>query len=224
MMKRSSFLIPALVLVACAGAPPEAAVSDTAVVLPTPTSSESASIAAAPAPVASAAPMATPTVAPTAALSPTPTSAPVDPKTCRPKPPAVTFDVKNDDVVIPIDAAGCPLGESHFKANGYSYQASVAFVTEIQRLLRAGDTKGLSALANYPLRVNLPKGAPLIVKDAAGFVRDFDRIYPKAVIAAILAADPRDLFANAQGVMLGNGVLWSDNAKGHLGVIAVNVP
>lgn len=137
----------------------------------------------------------------------------------------MSFEVADDDVVVPLDAAGCPLGESHFKPNGFSYQASVDFYTELQRLLKAGDKEGLADLANYPLRVNGSKGKALIVKDKAAFLKSFGQIYSPAVVAAVLAVDPRNLFCNYQGVMLGDGILWADRtAKGHQGIISVNVP
>jgi hypothetical protein len=137
----------------------------------------------------------------------------------------VSFEVANDDVVVPLDAAGCPLGESHFKFNGFSYKASVDFFTDLQRLLKAGDKQGLAELANYPLRVNGDKGKALIVKDRASFLKSFDQIYSPAVVAAALAVDPRNISCNYQGVMLGDGILWAySTSKGHQGIIAVNVP
>ena len=95
-------------------------------------------------------------------------------------------------------------------------------MTELQRLLKAGDKKALSELVTYPLRVNYNKG-PLIVKDRAAFLREFDQIYSPAMVEIILKQDPRDLFCRDQGVMLGNGVVWAaKDRSGHLGVTAVN--
>jgi hypothetical protein len=168
---------------------------------------------------------------PLPALSLTPSAAPakaasVDREHCRPDGPAVTFEVEDDDVVVDLDAAGCPLGESHFKFNGYSYKASVAFMTELQRLVKAGDRSGLAALANYPLRVHRSRSSTLIVKDRAAFVRDFNRIYSPAAIKIILAQDPRAIFCRYDGVSIGDGILWaSDGSKGdHLGIYVVNSP
>jgi hypothetical protein len=166
----------------------------------------------------------TPPAEPSAAPTATPTAAAtVDPMTCHPHPPAVRFEVVDDDVVRPFDAAGCGLGESHFKANGYAYKASVDFFTEVQRRLAAGDKPGVAELANYPLRANLTVKRAVIAKDRAALVRDFDRLFTPAVIKTILEADPRDVFCNYQGIMLANGVLWADNADGkHLGLITIN--
>ena len=198
--------LSALSTAGCAAAPPQPT-QEAVVIVPSPAS-------VAPPPGASAAlPPAAPTPAP-AAL--------VDRTKCQPHPPAATFEVKDDDIVISLDAAGCPLGESSFKANGYSYKASVAFMTELQRLLKAGDRKALSELVTYPLRVNYNKG-PLIVKDRAAFLREFDQIYSPGMVEIILKQDPRDLFCRDQGVMLGLGFIWAAKDKsGHLGVTAVN--
>ncbi|MFS8071751.1 MAG: hypothetical protein ACMG6S_35725 [Byssovorax sp.] len=199
--------LSALSAAGCAAAPPQP-VQEPAVVAPPPAS-------AAP-PLGSSAPL--PLGVPTPSAAP----APVDRKNCQPHPPAVKFEVKDDDVVTSLDAAGCPLGESHFKANGYSYKASVDFMTELQRLLKAGDKKALSELVTYPLRVNCNKG-PLIVKDRAAFLREFDQIYSPGMVDLILKQDPRDVFCKDQGIMLGLGFIWAaKDRSGHLGVTSVN--
>jgi hypothetical protein len=136
----------------------------------------------------------------------------------------VRWEVKDDDVVRGLDARGCLIGESHFKANGYSYKASVDFMTELQARVKAHDKNGLADLANYPLRVNGKGTPPRIVKDRSAFLKAVDTIYTPPVSLAILAVDPRDLFCNYQGVMLGDGVIWTDNAHDHIGVISINVP
>jgi hypothetical protein len=43
------------------------------------------------------------------------------------------------------------------------------------------------------------------------------------MVELILKQDPRDLFCNYQGVMLGRGFVWAAKDKsGHLGVTAIN--
>jgi hypothetical protein len=206
--------LAALSAVGCTRAQPPPTKDSSIASAPLPASTPASSASAAP----SAVPSATPSAVPTAAAS-------VNRETCTPRPPAVQFEVKDDDVVIPLDAQGCPLGESHFKANGYSYKASVDFMTQLQRRVSAGDKTGLADLTNYPLRVNFKNRDPLIVKDRAAFLRDFDHLYSPSVAAAILKEDPRDVSCNYQGIMLGRGVLWADNRDGgHYGVIAINPP
>ncbi len=224
-MKRLSIslfsTLPALFLLACGGSQPAPPPADTAIVPPDPPASAAASAAVTAAPL--------PTAAPTAVASAAPSSVPsasglVDRRNCRPTPPAVSFEVKDDDVVIPLDATGCPLGESHFVANGYSYKASVDFMTELQKRLKSADKQGLAELVRYPLRVNGAKGAVLSIKDKGSFVKNFDRVYSASVIAAVLEEDPRNVAASSQGIMLGSGILWADGAKGAYGVTAINVP
>lgn len=207
-----------LTALGCAG-PPIPVDAPPTVVIPPPVS------AAAAIPAATASAVSAPLPAPSSTAS-APSPAPAaDRSSCRPHPPAVRFEVENDDVVVPLDAQGCPLGESHFKANGFSYQASVDFITELQRRLKAGDKAGLAELVNYPLHFNRGKGTTALVKDRAAFLGSYDHIYTPDFIRTILAADPRDLFCNSRGVMVGNGILWADRtAKGHYGLIAANAP
>jgi hypothetical protein len=219
-------LVGALAFVLAAGcAAPASPVQDTTTAPIPPPPAVSAAL-----PPAPPAPPPAPALASASAAPPSPPSVPIattpiDRNTCRPHPPAVTFEVADDDVVVPLDAQGCPLGRSHFKFNGYGYKASVDFMTELQRLVKAGDRAGLADLANYPLRVNISVSRHLVIKDRAAFLKGFDQIYPAPVIQAILAADPRDVSCSYQGIMLGNGILWADNgAKGHYGAISINVP
>jgi hypothetical protein len=226
-MKRPAILLfcalPALVL-ACGAPQPAPPPVDTAVVLPPP----SAAISAEPSAAATAVPA--PSAAPSAMVSAAPSSAPsasgaVDRLHCHPTLPAVSFEVKDDDVVVPLDASGCPLGESHFVFNGYSYKAAVAFFTDLQKQLKAGEKKAAAELMQYPLRVNGAKGAVLAINDKASFVKNFDRIFPASTIAAVLKEDPRDVAASSHGLMLGRGVLWGDVDKGNrYGITAINTP
>lgn len=173
----------------------------------------------------SAAPPSLPSPASASAALPSPPAPAVDRQTCRPTPPAVSFEVEEDDRVVPLDAVGCPLGESHFKFNGYSYKASVELMTDIQGRLKAGDSAGLADLVNYPLHVNHPKAPGQIVKDRAAFIRGYAQIFSPAAVSAILAFDPRDVSCNYQGVMLGNGIVWvAQTTKGHQGIITLNSP
>ena len=173
-----------------------------------PTSITPAPVAAAPSGSASSTPSA-PVAAPT-----------IDRKTCKSKPPAVKFEVTDDDLVIALDADGCPMATSYFKANGYGYKASVDFVVELQSRLKSGDHARVAELVNFPLRVN--SKTPLVVKDKAAFLKSFDEIFPKALIDWVQTHDSRDVFCNSKGIMLGDGPIWASNRGGHYGVSAIN--
>lgn len=136
----------------------------------------------------------------------------------------MTFEVHDDDLVTPLDADGCPLGGSHFKVNGFSYQASVELMADLQRRAEAGDKAGLANLIFFPLRVNHGTGKPLVVKDRAAFLAGFDHIFTPAMLTAVHALDPRDVFCNYQGVAAGHGLVWANVDKGRHGVTVINQP
>jgi hypothetical protein len=168
-------------------------------------------------------PQQAPSAAPSDGAAPS-AAASIDLKNCRPRGPAVRWEVEDDDVVRHFDAQGCPLGKSHCKVNWRGYKAAVDFMTDLQGKLKAPDTSALDDLVNYPLRVNgPPRDAHFEVHDRAAFLEMFDRIYTPETIKAILATDPRDVYCNHKGLNLGNGVLWAGSAKGHDGVIALNL-
>lgn len=114
-------------------------------------------------------------------------------------------------------------GESWFGFNGYSYRKSVEFMTEFQRVVRARNREATIKAIAFPLRVN--SETPLIVEERNTLLRQFDRIFTPEVVKAILAADPRKVFCNCQGIMLGHGIIWAvRDDDGRYGVRTINLP
>ncbi len=137
-----------------------------------------------------------------------------------------TITVTNDDKVVIEDPHGRSSGESHFRKNGFSYRRSVQFMADLQQRLKAGDKEKLAELILFPLRVNQSAQRHRLIQDRAAFVRDFEQIFNAKVTEKVLAADPRKIFCNYQGVMLGDGILWvgSDSKETSYGVRSINQP
>lgn len=83
----------------------------------------------------------------------------------------------------------------------------VAFLHSLQKGVAANDSSAVAGLINYPLRVNAPSGT-YMVKSRAAFLGRYRQIFTPKVRDAIRAQVADSLFANWQGVMIGNGEVW----------------
>ncbi|HEY0201519.1 MAG TPA: hypothetical protein VGC24_07490 [Burkholderiaceae bacterium] len=81
------------------------------------------------------------------------------------------------------------------------------FLERLQAAVAADDRAGVAALAAYPLNAHLGS-KKVTVRDAKRFIADYDRLLSPRVKAAIARQTYANLFANAQGVSVGDGELW----------------
>lgn len=88
-------------------------------------------------------------------------------------------------------------------------EAVEAFVKDLQAALKQKDVARVSALVDFPLRVNLNGGKFRRVSQAQ-LAQEFDQIFSPPVVKAILEQNAADLFHNAQGYMFGSGAVWAD--------------
>ncbi len=77
----------------------------------------------------------------------------------------------------------------------------------LQQGVASGDRAAVATLMRYPLRVDTD-GKKREIPDAAAFQREYDSIVTPPVAAAITAQSFETVFANGQGVMIGNGQVW----------------
>jgi hypothetical protein len=86
------------------------------------------------------------------------------------------------------------------------HEAYREFLIALQAAVAAGDRAAVAAMVAYPLQTTIA-GEPTI-GSAAGFLRHYDRLLTPAVVAAIERQTYASLFANAEGVMIGDGEIW----------------
>jgi hypothetical protein len=103
------------------------------------------------------------------------------------------------------------------------------FVEKVKTALQNNDAAALGAMCIFPLNLNQQDGAAKSkhkeIKDAAEFATDFSKIFSPAMKSAIINQPNSDLFANYQGLMLGNGEVWAqyDAETNALKIFAINV-
>lgn len=69
------------------------------------------------------------------------------------------------------------------------------------------DKEMVASLINYPITVKLPAGRRRLL-GARDLIANYDDLFSVEYRKAILNAVPHNMFANSQGVMLGDGVAW----------------
>ncbi|MCX8999731.1 hypothetical protein NOF55_21735 [Rhizobiaceae bacterium BDR2-2] len=97
------------------------------------------------------------------------------------------------------------------------------FFEQLQKAVASDDKAAVAAMVDYPFQARI-NGKAVTLRDAAHFVADYDKIVTSKVKQAIAAQTYATLFANWQGVMIGDGELWfSGVGDGNMiKIIAIN--
>jgi hypothetical protein len=99
-----------------------------------------------------------------------------------------------------------------------------AFFARIEKAIKNDDRWEFASLIHYPLRVYSPTGDQKI-NTAAGLMGSYSKVITFAAKQEVLAQSPDCLFANGQGIMVGNGVIWfAQQDDTQMKIIAVNIP
>lgn len=82
-----------------------------------------------------------------------------------------------------------------------------AVIDAYQKAVAAGDKEAVAALVDYPFSATID-GKRTPIKNAAGFVENYDRIVTPDIAGAIKAQKYSELMVNGKGVMFGSGQTW----------------
>lgn len=88
-----------------------------------------------------------------------------------------------------------------------SHAPFLPFFDSLQKAVAADDRQAVAAMVDYPFRTRID-GRAVTIKDAAGFVAGYDRIITAKVKRAVADQSYATLFANWQGVSIGDGEVW----------------
>ena len=95
------------------------------------------------------------------------------------------------------------------------------FFDNLKKAVAAGDKAAVAAMIEYPFQVRIG-GKSLKIRDAAHFIADYDQVITARVKHALQGQTYETLFANWQGVMVGQGEIWFSGV-GDADVIKVTV-
>ncbi|MFB9948577.1 hypothetical protein ACFFP0_06930 [Rhizobium puerariae] len=101
-----------------------------------------------------------------------------------------------------------------------SYQQ---FFETLKKAVAADDKAAVASMVDYPFQARIG-GKAVKIKDAAHFVNDYDKVVTSKVKQAVARQTYPTLFANWQGVSIGDGELWFSGvgAKNTVKIIAIN--
>lgn len=97
------------------------------------------------------------------------------------------------------------------------------FFEQLQKAVASDDKAIVAAMVDYPFQARI-NGKAVKLRDAAHFVADYDKIVTSKVKQAIASQTYATLFANWQGVMIGDGEVWFSGVgdAGVIKIIAIN--
>lgn len=82
-----------------------------------------------------------------------------------------------------------------------------AFFEKLKKAVAENDKKAVAAMVEYPFKARIDDRA-VTIRDAAHFVEDYDKVFTPKVRKAVSSQTYPNLFANWQGVMIGDGEIW----------------
>lgn len=96
-----------------------------------------------------------------------------------------------------------------------------AFFTDFKQAVAEDDGEAVAAMVSYPISVKI-EGESTPIADEAEFTANYDAIFTPGVKDAVASQAYEDLFANWQGVMVGDGQVWFSLVEDAVKIIAIN--
>jgi hypothetical protein len=87
------------------------------------------------------------------------------------------------------------------------------FFDRLKKAVGAGDKAAVASMVDYPFQARINDKA-VKIRDRKHFVADYDQIVTGKVKAALARQTYATLFANWQGVMIGDGEVWFNGVCG----------
>ena len=110
-----------------------------------------------------------------------------------------------------------------FSSAGTTREAAADFLQALQKAVAVDDREAVAELTAFPLRAWT--GRSLVeVPNASSFLLVYPGIFDPSLKALIAKATVDDVFANYQGVMIGDGRLWFSPVGDRLKIITINRP
>lgn len=88
-----------------------------------------------------------------------------------------------------------------------SAQKAKQFLAQLKAAIEAGNKQRVASMVAYPVRV-FERGKKTRVRNKAEFIARYRDLITAAVKKAVMTQHPDCLFANYQGIMIGNGEVW----------------
>jgi hypothetical protein len=98
-----------------------------------------------------------------------------------------------------------------------------SFLAALKAAVKAQDKRKVAEMIRYPLLVNMLRGHRQI-RTSAQLIAEYDRLFTPSIRKVIEEQSPRCLFANWQGVMIGDGEAWfEEQPTGGMKIKTLNI-
>ena len=87
------------------------------------------------------------------------------------------------------------------------------FFDKLKKAVGSGDKETIASMVDYPFQARI-KGKAVKIRDQKHFIADYDQIITSKVKDALARQTYATLFANWQGVMIGDGEVWFNGVCG----------
>ncbi|WP_443747146.1 hypothetical protein [Asticcacaulis solisilvae] len=99
---------------------------------------------------------------------------------------------------------------------------AIAFLNLLRTRLRADDAPGVAALVRYPISAS-ERGHTVKITTRTKFIRHYHAIFTERFKQVVYTQPDHCMFANDQGVMIGNGEIWFDaDRHGRYRILTIN--
>jgi hypothetical protein len=88
------------------------------------------------------------------------------------------------------------------------------FIKDLQYMAATDNREEISKLIRYPLNAT--------IKTQADFLANYEKLFNPTLKEALARVNPRQVFRNYKGVMLGNGNIWIQQLDDEFKIIAIN--
>jgi hypothetical protein len=88
------------------------------------------------------------------------------------------------------------------------------FIKDLQYMAATDNREEISKLVNYPLNAT--------IKTQSDFLAHYEKLFNPELKEALARVNPRQVFRNYKGVMLGNGKIWIRQFDDEFKIIAIN--
>lgn len=130
-----------------------------------------------------------------------------------------TFVVLVSAISIVLGLAGAVQAQSASEVNGNldtlfgDHVPYEKFFDKLKKAVGAADKETVASMVDYPFQARI-NGKAVKIRDQKHFVADYDQIVTGKVKDALAKQTYAALFANWQGVMIGDGELWFNGVCG----------
>lgn len=102
------------------------------------------------------------------------------------------------------------------------FDTLVDFFRRFQEAVQLRQRDQVVEMLHVPLRVGA--GEKGVLRDRKQILANYEGVFDDTLRRRLAAIDPRRVFCNWQGAMIGNGAVWAEVYDGELRVITINRP